>query len=149
MAQKYRFHSFIADIFAFPVTSFRKCIHCESIIGKDSHDEFEISVDLAEMKEELNRNMKESSETPLFYLNDCLNYYFFQQKNVDISNSGSICPKCKQKLNSVMVTREIKNFPNYLCIRLDRFSKQQKEKIFIEYPTEELSMGDFFDVINE
>jgi len=42
----------MSDIFAFPVENIIKCGNCDYILQKEKNDNFEISIDLADMKEE-------------------------------------------------------------------------------------------------
>jgi len=76
-----------------------------------------------------------------------LNYYFFKHKTIETPNDfDSHCPKCNKNPKTITKTHEVKSFPNYLCIHLNRFSRKEKINDFVEYSTDDLSLGDFFDV---
>lgn len=144
---KYKFHSHMTDIFGFSGENILKCGNCDHILKKESQEYSEISIDLSQMKDDFKKSMKENSNPELFYLNDCLNYYFFQQKANEDSNELQIhCPKCNKIPKTITKTHDFKTFPNYLCIHLNRFSRKSKQNIFVEFPTDDLSLGDFYEV---
>ena len=99
------------------------------------------------MQEDLHNSMHEKTNPQLFYLNDCLTYYFFQQKMSETPKDFyTVCSKCKNIPKNLSKTQEIKSFPNILCIHLNRFSQNEKNNIFVDFPCEDLSLSDFFDV---
>ena len=78
------------------------------------------------------------------YLNDILTYYFFQNKTIETPHDfQKLCPKCNNIPKTLLKKNQIINI---LCIHLNRFSKKEKESIFVDFPLEDLSLNDFCEV---
>lgn len=125
-----------------------KCGKCEHILQTTILQKYEISVDLSKMKEDYIMNLAEKKIPEFFYLNDCLTYYFFQNQTIETPTDFlTNCPKCQKIPTALTKSQEIKSYPNVLCIHLNRFSRQEKENIYVDFPSEELDLNYFFDVL--
>lgn len=150
-SEKYPFSSFISDIFSFPIHESLKCGKCDESLQKIIHQSYEMSINLSEMKEEFLNSMNETEKKnqKVFYLNDVLTYFFYQNKTIPTPNSFKHkCPKCGKIPESLNRSIEMKGYPNVLCIHLNRFAEKRKETMKVEFPTDELSLNDFFNVLS-